>query len=158
MNKAAKIPQADMCFKVTAFGMEGQAIFKEISGSDTGMSNSFFCRGDSKSLPFAIYPGFGRNGCVILKEGYVTGSGLKRWIDECVGGGNPDVRRSDVVIELVDGDAQSLESSGYKSRYSWKLANAWVVKYTGSGLKDGSSKSEVGTLEMTYEEMLVHCI
>lgn len=146
MNRAAKIPMTQMQFKVWVSDMDGWAVFAEVSGE---------CFDLNELLPFAAYMGTAKHGCVILRQGYVTGEGMKRWIDVSVSGGNLEAGYRDVTIELTETADTVREAPGCGSDCVWKLKKASVVKYTGNSLKDGSSKCAVGEMELAYEEMTV---
>lgn len=143
MNKTTKYPISNMRFRLTVPGVDGEALFKEVSGIRDSVNEAVSDGKCSGMLPNSVPPAFGGHGSFSLREGYVIGQEMKMWIDNCVGGGNTFVIRRLVEIDLID--ERSENSIG------WNLIRAWVIKYTGNSLKNDDDKCSVGSMEITYE-------
>ena len=153
-----KYPLTKMNFIVDIEGATGGA-FSEVTGMEATVDVIEFRQGNSNSLAPMKIPGLVKHGNVTLKNGYVTGTELKKWIIQCVSDRRTEkIVKKDISIELIDisdSAPTSVSETASAAGITWILKNAWVTKYSAPDLNASTSEVAIETLEIAYEELTV---
>lgn len=151
-------PMTKMNFLVTVDGLSGAtAAFSEVTGIEASVDVIEFRQGNSNSLAPVKIPGLVKHGNITLKMGYISNTGFKTWIQDCVSETRGAIPRKTVTIELIDirGGAPSANAEGAATTVSWILKEAWVAKYTGADLNASTSEVAIESVELAYEELTI---
>lgn len=120
-------------------------LFQEVSDLDTEARLVEYRASDSKSFSVVKMPGLAKTGTVTLKKGvFVKDNRFWSWFDQIK---MNLVKRQTVTIRLLD-------ETG-KPTMTWKLANAWPTKITGTDLKSDGNEVAVETLEIAHEGIVI---
>ena len=120
---------------------EPQAGFSEVSGLGVEVTPIEYRNGNERSNWPRKLPGLAKVSDVTLKRGLIGSTDLYDWIRQAING-DPQLRR-DVEISLLSEDRQATVQS-------WKLTNAWPMKYSGPTLS-------ATTNEVAMEELVLTC-
>lgn len=115
--------------------------FSEVTGFDASIDVMEYREGDMVQTPMKI-PGLKKYGNITLKKGLADSSALYDWLSEGIDG---EVQRKTITISLLDATEQTVAS--------WRVINAWPVKYTAPDFNATSSEVAVETLEVAHEGM-----
>lgn len=115
--------------------------FSEVTGFDASIDVMEYREGDMTQTPMKI-PGLKKYGNITLKKGLADSKALYDWMYEGVEG---EVNRQTLTITLLDATETPVAS--------WRVINAWPVKYTGPDFNATSSEVAVETLEVAHEGM-----
>ena len=115
--------------------------FSEVTGFDASIDVMEYREGDMVQTPMKI-PGLKKYGNITLKKGLADSIALYEWLDKGVTG---EVERKTITITLLDATESAVAS--------WRVINAWPVKYTGPDFNAASSEVAVETLEVAHEGM-----
>ena len=115
--------------------------FMEVSGLDIEIEAISYRDGSSKDDSFINIPGLKKFSNIILKRGIVSGDNeFFSWINSKQMG---IIEKRDIVISLLN--------ENHEPVVSWKVSQAFPVKYSGPALKANSSEVAIETLELTHE-------
>ena len=115
--------------------------FSEVTGFDASIDVMEYREGDMVQTPMKI-PGLKKYGNITLKKGLADSIALYEWLDKGVTG---EVERKTITVTLLDATENAVAS--------WRVINAWPVKYTGPDFNAPSSEVAVETLEVAHEGM-----
>lgn len=136
----AVYPYGRFRYKVEIDGIEAGG-FSEVTGFDASIDVIEYREGDMVQTPMKI-PGLKKYGNITLKKGLADSRALYDWIAEGVTG---EVNRKTITITLLD----ATESPAA----SWRVINAWPIKYTAPEFNATSSEVAVESLEIAHEGM-----
>ncbi len=115
--------------------------FSEVTGFDASIDVMEYREGDMVQTPMKI-PGLKKYGNITLKKGLADSIALYEWLNKGVTG---EVERKTITVTLLDATENAVAS--------WRVINAWPVKYTGPDFNATSSEVAVETLEVAHEGM-----
>lgn len=115
--------------------------FSEVTGFDASIDVMEYREGDMVQTPMKI-PGLKKYGNITLKKGLADSRALYDWLDEGVTG---EVNRKTITITLLDATKTAVAS--------WRVINAWPIKYTVPDFNATSSEVAVESLEIAHEGM-----
>lgn len=119
--------------------------FAEVSGLNIEIEVVAVRDGSSAVDSGAKIPGIRKFSNIILKRGIMKGDNeFFNWINTK---SNGDIQRRDVVINLLD--------ETHAPIFTWKLKNAFPIKYIGPVLVADDSQIALETLELTHEGLTV---
>lgn len=136
----AVYPYGRFRYKVEIDGIEAGG-FSEVTGFDASIDVMEYREGDMVQTPMKI-PGLKKYGNITLKKGLADSRALYDWLAEGVTG---EVNRKTITITLLD----ATESPAA----SWRVINAWPIKYTAPEFNATSSEVAVESLEIAHEGM-----
>ncbi len=136
----ATYPYGKFRYKVEIDGITAGG-FSEVTGFDASIDVMEYREGDMVQTPMKI-PGLKKYGNITLKKGLADSMALYEWLDAGVTG---EVERKTITITLLDATESAVAS--------WRVINAWPVKYTGPDFNATSSEVAVETLEVAHEGM-----
>lgn len=136
----AVYPYGRFRYKVEIDGIEAGG-FSEVTGFDASIDVMEYREGDMVQTPMKI-PGLKKYGNITLKKGLADSQALYDWLAEGVTG---EVNRKTITITLLD----ATESPAA----SWRVINAWPIKYTAPEFNATSSEVAVESLEIAHEGM-----
>lgn len=136
----ATYPYGKFRYKVEIDGITAGG-FSEVTGFDASIDVMEYREGDMVQTPMKI-PGLKKYGNITLKKGLADSIALYEWLDAGVTG---EVERKTITITLLDATESAVAS--------WRVINAWPVKYTGPDFNATSSEVAVETLEVAHEGM-----
>ncbi len=136
----ATYPYGKFRYKVEIDGITAGG-FSEVTGFDASIDVMEYREGDMVQTPMKI-PGLKKYGNITLKKGLADSMALYEWLDKGVTG---EVERKTITITLLDATESPVAS--------WRVINAWPVKYTGPDFNATSSEVAVETLEVAHEGM-----
>ena len=119
-----------------------KAGFQEVTGLNVEVTKSEYRNGNEMKNHVRKISSVYKVGDVTFKRGLMGEVDLYKWIDD-VRTGAAGARKS-VVIQLRD-------ESGTNTVMTWKLTNAWPMKYTGPALN-----AKTGT-DIAIEELVLTC-
>lgn len=115
--------------------------FSEVTGFDASIDVMEYREGDMVQTPMKI-PGLKKYGNITLKKGLADSRALYDWLDEGVTG---EVNRKTITITLLDATKTAVTS--------WRVINAWPIKYTAPDFNATSSEVAIESLEIAHEGM-----
>ena len=115
--------------------------FSEVTGFDASIDVMEYREGDMVQTQMKI-PGLKKYGNVTLKKGLADSRALYDWLDAGITG---EVERKTITVTLLDATETAVAS--------WRVINAWPVKYTGPDFNATSSEVAVESLEIAHEGM-----
>lgn len=115
--------------------------FSEVTGFDASIDVMEYREGDMVQTPMKI-PGLKKYGNITLKKGLADSRALYDWLDKGVTG---EVNRKTITITLLDAAKTAVAS--------WRVINAWPIKYTAPDFNATSSEVAVESLEIAHEGM-----
>lgn len=136
----ATYPYGKFRYKVEIDGITAGG-FSEVTGFDASIDVMEYREGDMVQTPMKI-PGLKKYGNITLKKGLADSIALYDWLDEGVTG---EVNRKTITITLLDATETAVAS--------WRVINAWPIKYTAPDFNATSSEVAVETLEIAHEGM-----
>lgn len=136
----ATYPYGKFRYKVEIDGITAGG-FSEVTGFDASIDVMEYREGDMVQTPMKI-PGLKKYGNITLKKGLADSIALYEWLDLGVTG---EVERKTITITLLDATETAVAS--------WRVINAWPIKYTGPDFNATSSEVAVETLEVAHEGM-----
>ena len=136
----ATYPYGKFRYKVEIDGITAGG-FSEVTGFDASIDVMEYREGDMVQTPMKI-PGLKKYGNITLKKGLADSMALYEWLDKGITG---EVERKTITITLLDATESAVAS--------WRVINAWPVKYTGPDFNATSSEVAVETLEVAHEGM-----
>lgn len=136
-------PMPKFYFSVT-WGKQKMS-FQEVSGLDMQSEEIKYRHGDNPVFSPIKMPGLKKYGNVTMKKGiFVSDNNFWVWFDKIK---MNTIERVPVTIALLD--------EGGKSTMTWKLANAWPTKITGTDLKSEGNEVAVETIEIVHEGLTI---
>ena len=115
--------------------------FSEVSGLDIEIETTVFREGSSPVDSERKIPGLRKFSNITLKRGLVKGDNeFFEWINSKQ---MSTIERRDIRISLLD--------EQHQPAVTWKVKNAFPVKYTGPVLTANSNEIAVESLELTHE-------
>ena len=150
-------PLTKMNFLVTVDTLTGMGAFSEVTGVEASVDVIEFRQVNSGSLAPVKIPGLVKHGNVTFRFGYVKGTDIKSWIQECVSEIRGEIPRHNVTIELIDINEGAPNSRVDSSQgpLQWVLSNAWVAKYNAPDLDAKTSDVAIESMEVAYEELVI---
>ena len=136
----ATYPYGKFRYKVEIDGITAGG-FSEVTGFDASIDVMEYREGDMVQTPMKI-PGLKKYGNITLKKGLADSMALYEWLDKGITG---EVERKTITITLLDATESAVAS--------WRVINAWPVKYPGPDFNATSSEVAVETLEVAHEGM-----
>ncbi|MCM1493441.1 MAG: phage tail protein [Muribaculaceae bacterium] len=136
----ATYPYGRFRYKVEIDGLTAGG-FSEVTGFDASIDVMEYREGDMVQTPMKI-PGLKKYGNITLKKGLADSKALYDWMDKGVTG---EVERKTITITLLD----AME----KPAASWRVINAWPLKYTAPEFNATSSEVAVESIEIAHEGM-----
>lgn len=133
-------PHGRFRYKVEIDGLDAGG-FSEVTG--IGVSNDVmeYREGDMVQTPMKILGV--KYGTITLKQGIADSMVLYDWIIKGVDGA---VDRKTITITLLDEEGAAAAS--------WRVINAWPIKYTAPDFNVTSSKAAIESLEIAHEGMV----
>jgi phage tail-like protein len=141
-KQEAPWPVPKFFFSVT-FEDGGEIAFQEVSGLDTEYEPIEYRDGNSVSFSTVKMPGLRKPSDVTLKKGMFAGD--KKLFTHFASVVMNTIKRQTVTISLMDSDKSAL--------FTWKLKNAWPMKYTGTDLNSQNSEVAIEELVLAHEEL-----
>lgn len=119
--------------------------FMEVSGLDINIDVIEYRSGSSPVQSVTKLPGLIRYNNIVLKRGIVKGDNeFFKWIQTIK---QSTIERRNIVISLLDEDHQPV--------MTWKVPNAFPVKYTGPILNAHSSEVSIEEPELAHEGLVI---
>ncbi|MCB0619387.1 MAG: phage tail protein [Saprospiraceae bacterium] len=141
-NQEIPWPVPKFFFSVT-FEDQGEIAFQEVSGLDTEYDPIEYRDGNSIVFSTVKMPGLKKQSDVTLKKGmFKDDKKLFQYFASVV---MNKIKRQTVTISLMDQDKSAL--------FTWKLKNAWPLKYTGTDLNAQNSEVAIEELVLAHEEL-----
>lgn len=125
-------------FKLKIDGL-GTGGFSEVNSFDTFQPTEYSA-GDREAAPHLKMAGRIKYGNIILKYGMIEDRVFYDWI---VKGLTGEAERKNVAVSLLD--------ENQAEAASWKVINAWPIKYTVPDFNAASNEIAVETLELAHE-------
>ena len=119
-----------------------RAGFQEVSGLNIEVTSSDYRNGNEGVNHVRKINGIYKIGDITLKRGLMGAVDLYLWVDQ-VRTGDPSAKKS-VSIQLRD-------EAGANTVMTWRLTNAWPMKYTAPALN-----AKTGT-DVAIEELVLTC-
>ena len=135
-------PYASFNFKLTIEGIE-VAGFSECTGMNMESTPIEYREGNEKVNTVRKLPGLMKYGNITLKQGVTENNQLIDWLNTVRDGDVRRLEKSPMSIELQKED--------HTKAMSWKLINAWPVKWTGPDLKANADEVAIESLEICHE-------
>ncbi|WP_020589071.1 phage tail protein [Desulfobacter curvatus] len=115
--------------------------FQEVSGLDSEAQVIEYRAGNSKEFTTIKMPGIKKYGNVTMKKGVYKGdNAFWDWLKEIK---MNTIKRIPVTISLLDEEGSPA--------MTWKLANAWPTKITGTDFKSDGNEVAIETIEIAHE-------
>ena len=121
-----------------------QAGFEEVILPEVSIEVIEYRNGNEKGSGVRKMPGRVSYSNITLKRGVIGALDLFQWIDQ-VRNGDANAYRT-VVITLMNEDHTA-------AVFTWRLKNAWPVKYRFSKLEGKGKESLIEELELTFERL-----
>lgn len=120
----------------------GQRVgFTEVTGLDVSVDPIEYRDGSSPEFSKVKMPGLKKFSNIVLKRGTVSGdSDFYKWMQTI---SMNTVERRDVLIKLLN--------ENHEPVFTWKVLNAFPVKYQASDLKSDANEVAIETLEIAHE-------
>lgn len=130
-------------FRINLGGLEGR--FKVVTGLDTRPQVKEYLGGNSPIYTTQQIPGLKKFGNITLKKGIFDDKDgfLKIYSSQKLN----TIKKQTVTISLMDEENNIV--------MSWKLANAWFAKITGTDMKSESEEVAVETMELAHEGLTI---
>ncbi|MBS6645947.1 MAG: phage tail protein [Clostridiaceae bacterium] len=139
----AGYPRVKFRYKLEIDGLEAGG-FSEVSGFDASIEPIEYREGDMATIePPLKVAGLRKYSNITLKKGMIEGKVSYDWI---LNGQTGAVERKTVTVKLQD-DKQEAAAS-------WKVINAWPIKYTASDYDAASNEIAVEILELAHEGII----
>ncbi len=123
----------------------GRIGFMEVSGLDIEIEAVSFREGSSPEDSFRKMPGLRKYSNITLKRGIIKGDNdFFAWVNTK---GIGTIEKRDITISLLN--------ENHEPVVSWRVINAFPVKYSGPVLNAESSEIAIETLELTHEGLTV---
>ncbi len=125
-------------------GTENDSKFQSVSGLNVEFETESIKEGGENRFEHVLplrskYPN------LVLKRGMFVGSEL---IDWCLNAfNNLEISPSDLVVSLLNGEHEPLKT--------WKIKNAWPLKWSVSDMSAEENKLMVETIELRYQYFTV---
>lgn len=136
-------PYTKFKYKVLIDGI-GMGSFSEVTGFDASLDVIEYREGDMVGLTPMKLQGLRKYGNVTLKKGVVDTDDMYDWLYKGLAG---QVERKTLTIQLLDYDLTTVLAS-------WRIINAWPMKYTAPDFNATSSEVAIETLEIAHEGMV----
>lgn len=115
--------------------------FTEVTGLTIERQIVEYREGSSRESNTIKLPGLEKSHTIVLKRGIMAGDkDFFQWINTVA---MNQVERRDVTISLLN--------ERHEPVMTWKVMNAWPVKYEGPTLKSDGSEVAIETLELAHE-------
>jgi len=115
--------------------------FQEVSGLDSEAQVIEYRAGNSKEFTTIKMPGIKKYGNVTMKKGVYKGDkAFWDWLKEIK---MNTIKRIPVTISLLDEEGSPA--------MTWKLANAWPTKITGTDFKSDGNEVAIESIEIAHE-------
>jgi phage tail-like protein len=121
-----------------------QAGFEEVILPEVSIEVIEYRNGNEKGSGVRKIPGRVSYSNITLKRGVIGALDLYQWIDQ-VRNGDANAYRT-VIITLMNEDRTA-------AVFTWRLLNAWPVKYRFSKLEGKGKESLIEELELTFEQL-----
>ncbi len=115
--------------------------FSEVSGFDAFIDMIEYRVVDKVQTPIKL-PGLKKYGNITLKRGTINSDIFYKWMET---GFEKDIDRKTITITLMGVNGNDVAS--------WKVVNAWPIKYTAPDFNATSSEVAIETLEIAHEGM-----
>jgi len=135
-----KYPFTRYRYKVEVDG--GQAGFSEVTGFDANIDVVEYREGNAAVPTVQKLPGLRKYGNITLKWGLTDSQVMYNWIKDSL---LKNVTRKDVAITLMNEDGEDVAT--------WKIIQAWPIKYTAPEFNATSSEVAIEQLELAHEGM-----
>ncbi len=135
-------PPVSFYFKVSFLGggISSETSFKEVSGLSVDMSPEEITEGGNLGFKHRL-PTTPKYSNLVLKRGLVTDSKLREWLEKAIN--EFSFTPITVTIELLNPEGQAA--------MSWKVTNAWPVKWELSNLDSTGNDLALETLELAFD-------
>jgi phage tail-like protein len=121
-----------------------QAGFEEVILPEISVEVIEYRNGNERESHVRKMPGLNKSSDVTLKRGVIGSLDLYQWIDQVRRGDSSAYRT--VVITLLNEDRSS-------AVLTWRLHNAWPVKYSFANLNAKSNDTLIEELVLTFEHL-----
>jgi phage tail-like protein len=121
-----------------------QAGFEEVILPEISVEVIEYRNGNERESHVRKMPGLNKSSDVTLKRGVIGSLDLYQWIDQVRSGDSSAYRT--VVITLLNEDRSS-------AVLTWRLHNAWPVKYSFANLNAKSNDTLIEELVLTFEHL-----
>jgi phage tail-like protein len=121
-----------------------QAGFEEVILPEISVEVIEYRNGNERESHVRKMPGLNKSSDVTLKRGVIGSLDLYQWIDQVRRGDSSAYRT--VVITLLNEDRSS-------AVLTWRLRNAWPVKYSFANLNAKSNDTLIEELVLTFEHL-----
>lgn len=133
------IPYRNFRFTVEIDGL-AVAAFSEVTGFDATIDVVEYREGNDSMITPRKYPGLIKYGNITLKWGTAETLELFEWLTDIQNG---TIERKTVTITALDAAGSPAAS--------WRLINAWPVKYTAPDLNATASEIAMESIELAHE-------
>jgi phage tail-like protein len=139
----AKQPRPASHFRLDLGGVEGVGMFRECAGLDSETTVIEQSSVDPNGRPLIRkVPGAQKWSNITLKRGVDESLDVWKWRDKVLQEG-PDNARVDGNIALIDYAGATIAT--------WKFAQGWPIKYTGSSMNASGSEVAVEEIQICHE-------
>lgn len=135
-----KYPHGKFNYIVEIDGLEAGG-FSEVTGFDVSIDVIEYREGNMIQTPMKV-PGLKKYGNITLKKGLVDSKVMYEWMGAGIKG---DVERKTLTVTLMDITATPAAS--------WRIINAWPLKYTAPDFNATSAEIAVESVEIAHEGM-----
>jgi phage tail-like protein len=140
----AYYPPVAFHFKVEVIGLDkpvdDDVRFSEVSGLTMELATEEVAEGGENRF-IQKYPTRVRYPELVLKRGLLTGSGVREWIEDCIG--HQNITTHSVDVKLLNREHQPL--------LTWHLANAYPTKWSIGDLNATANTVAVESLQFFYQ-------
>jgi phage tail-like protein len=138
----AKQPRPASHFRLDLGGVEGVGMFRECTGLDSETTVIEQSSVGPKGLEIRKVPGATKWSNITLKRGVDESLDVWKWREKVLQEG-PDNARVDGNIALIDYAGATIAT--------WKFAQGWPIKYTGSSMNASGSEVAVEEIQICHE-------
>ena len=133
------LPLVHFQFRVKIDNMELR--FQEVAGINTEAQKIEYRGGNSKVYSTVKMPGIQKSSNATFKKGIVPNS--KKIMDYLGQIKMNTITRSNITVELLD--------EQNNATMTWILANAWIVKISGTDVKSEGNEISIESMEIVHE-------
>lgn len=121
-------------------GGEVRGGFSEVSGLHVEQATISYRNGNERSLAPRQLPGLVRYGNIVLKRGMIGGLELWQWIEQSLQG----------KPQRASGQIHLLNEAHDEIVVTWRIRDAWPVRFNGPDLNAGVSAVAAESLELAH--------
>ena len=121
-------------------GAEVRGGFHEVSGLDAEQETVEYRNGNERSLAPRQLPGLVRYSNIVMKRGMMGGLELWHWVEQSLQG----------KPQRASGQIHLLNEAHDEIVITWRIRDAWPVKFTGPHLNAGISTVAIESLELAH--------